>query len=333
MTRPWTDRRALLAGPLLVGSLGLGSLSLVGCGPRGSASPPLSGTTLRVATYRGNADTFAHQAGLGPAPYEVSLAQFASGTLIAQAINARGIDIGTMSEIPPIFVAQAPGNLVRLIAVLRGDVNNQVVLTPKGSPITRLGELRGKRVGYVQATTSHYILLRILQETGLKWSDIDPVSLSPQDGLAAFLQGSLDAWVIYGVIVQMARAKGANVLATGLHRLSGNYLVAASAEALADPNKRTAIADYLNRYRRILDWINQDDARYAAALGAATGVSPALYLEQFEQRSDRSALEPVTEAAIRSQQGVADVFRQAGVIPAPVDVRPLWRSSFNKELA
>ena len=292
----------------------------------------MDAVTLRGATYRGNADAFFTEAGVSNTPYKLSLAQFASGTLIAEAINARAIDIGGMSEIPPLFIANTPGNLVRIIAVLRGDVNNQVMLVPKGSTLSKISDLKGKRIGYVQATTSHYILLRLLDETGLTWSDITPVSLSPQDGLAAFQRGSLDAWVIYGVIVQQARAVGARVLTTALGRLSGNYVVSASADALADPGKRAAIEDYLQRYKKVLAWINADDARYAALLAKTTGVPAAYYLQEFEERSTRSSLEPVSDAAIASEQGVADVFFKAGVIPAKVDVRPLWDRSLASSL-
>lgn len=315
------ERRTMLAGALAVSA----------CSPRRPTAGEAD-VTLRGATYRGNADSFFNEAGVGAPPYHLSQAQFASGTLIAQAINARAIDIGGMSEIPPIFVAGAPGNLVRIIAVLRGDVNNQVVLVPARSRLSRLADLRGRRIGYVRATTSHYILLKLLEEAGLGWGDITPVALSPQDGLAAFQRGALDAWVIYGVIVQQARAAGARVLTTGLGRLSGNYVVAASSEALADRARRAAIADYLQRYRKVLAWINADDDRYAGLLAKATGVPARYYLQQFAARSAHSTLEPVSPAAIASEQGVADTFFKAGVIPAKVDVRPLWDASFGAAL-
>jgi sulfonate transport system substrate-binding protein len=310
-----------------------GGLALCACSPRRPAAGKPADVTLRGATYRGNPDSFFREAGAGDPPYHLTQAQFASGTLIAQAINARAIDIGGMSEIPPIFVVDAPGNLVRIIAVLRGDVNNQVVLVPAASKLSKPADLRGQRIGYVRATTSHYILLKLLDEAGLSWRDITPVALSPQDGLAAFQQGALDAWVIYGVIVQQARAGGARVLTTGLGRLSGNYVAAASSEALSDPARRAAIVDYLQRYRRVLAWINADDGRYASLLAKATGVPARYYLQQFDERSARSALLPVSDAAIASEQGVADTFFTAGVIPAKVDVRPLWDTSFASVLA
>ncbi len=135
--------------------------------------------------------------------------------------------------------------------------------------------------------------------------------------------------MIYGVIVQQARAAGAQILTTGLGRLSGNYVVAASSEALEDPARRDALGDYLRRYRTVLNWINADDERWAKARSDATGVPIAYYREEAKARSARPALVPVNAAAIASQQQVADVFAEAGVLSRKVDVRPLWDPRLN----
>jgi sulfonate transport system substrate-binding protein len=313
---------------LMVGGLSIAGLSMAGltaCSPQTDRkADSLSDLTLRVATYRGNPESFFDQAGVGTPPYKLARSQFVGGNLIAEAINARALDFGGMSEIPPIFVASQPGNQVRIVGVLRGDVNNQVVLVPKGSPIQKLQDLRGKRVGYVKATTSHYILLRLLKEAGLTWNDITPVALSPQDGLAAFQSGALDAWVIYGVIVYQAREAGARVLTTGLGRLSGNYLITAAQEALDDPLRLQAIGDYVRRYKQVFDWINADGDRWARVRSEATGVNAAYYQQEFKERSTPFKLTAISDDAIASQQAVADTFAAAGVIPAKVDVRPLW---------
>lgn len=314
------SRRHLLAGGLSVAGLP----ALAACSPKSSAPGSLEDLTLRAATYRGNLDAFFPQAGVADTPYKVAKSEFAGGNLIAEAINAGALDIGGMSEIPPIFVAGSPGNQVRIVAVLQGDVNNQVVLVPKDSRAQAFADLKGKRIGYVKATTSHYILLRLLDEAGLAWSDIKPVALSPQDGLAAFSSGAIDAWVIYGVVVQQARAAGARVLRTALGILSGNYLVAAAKSALDDPLKRQALGDYLGRYAKVAQWANADDARWAQARSVATNVPAALYLREFRERSAPTRLLRISDAAIASQQGVADAFATAGLIPGKVDVRPLW---------
>ena len=323
------SRRHLLAGGLSVA----GVSALAACSPKSSAPGSLEDLTLRAATYRGNLDAFFPQAGVADTPYKVAKSEFAGGNLIAEAINAGALDIGGMSEIPPIFVAGSPSNQVRIVAVLQGDVNNQVVLVPKDSKAQAFADLKGKRIGYVKATTSHYILLRLLDDAGLAWSDIKPVALSPQDGLAAFSSGAVDAWIIYGVIVQQARQAGARVLRTAKGILSGNYLIAAARAALDDDLKRQALGDYLGRYAKVADWVNADGARWAKVRGEATGVPAELYLREFQERSGPTRLIRISEAAIASQQKVADAFAAAGLIPAKVDVRPLWDDRLNSALA
>ncbi|PLR28816.1 aliphatic sulfonate ABC transporter substrate-binding protein [Caulobacter zeae] len=328
MTGLSLSRRDLMSGGLSIAGLslaGLTTVNLAACSPNGDdKAGSLDDLTLRVATYRGNPESFFGEAGIQAPPYKLARTQFAGGNLIAEAINARALDFGGMSEIPPIFVAAQPGNQVRIVGVLQGDVNNQVVLVPKGSPAKAFKDLKGKRVGYVKATTSHYILLRLLQEAGLAWSDIQPVALSPQDGLAAFQSGALDAWVIYGVIVYQAREAGARVLRTALGILSGNYLITAAKEALDDPVRFQALGDYVSRYKRVFDWINADGDRWARAREKATGVKAEYYAQEFREKSSPSILGPISEAAIASEQAVADTFAAAKIIPTRVDVRPLW---------
>jgi sulfonate transport system substrate-binding protein len=314
------SRRGVLAG----------AAGLAACAPRAGKPADL---TLRVGSYKGGVQTLFAAAGLTDTPYKIRYSELGAGNLIGEAINARALDVGSMSEIPPIFIAgKAP--LLRLIAVQKGDVNAQVVLVPAASPIRSPADLKGKRIGFVKATTAHYLLLRMLAEHGLTFADIEPIALSPQDGLAAFGRGALDAWVIYGVQGSIARGRlGARVLTTGLGRLSGNYVYAALNEALDDPPRRAAIVDYLRRTQRAYAWADKNPAAWADAQSKATGVPAAIYLQQNRERSAPTLLAPVEDGAIASEQAVADTFAKAGVIPAVVDVRPLWTTTLNKELA
>jgi len=312
------DRRTVLAG----------AAALAACS-RGST---LAGE-LRVGVFKGGVESFFGPAGEAATPYRATHAQFAAGNLIVEAIIAGALDLGSMSEIPPIFVAASHPPL-RQVAVLRGDVNSQVVLIPKDSPIRKLEELRGKTVGYVQATTSHYLLLKVLEEKGMTFADIRPVALTPQDGRAAFDRGSLDAWVAYGAQATLVRAKdGARVLATGLGRLSGNYLYAASPAALADPARRAAIVDYLRRVSRAYAWADAHPADAANLQSLATGAPAAIFELVRKERSAPETVGPVDAAAIVSQQTVAAGFGKAGVLPANIDVTDLWDRSLTPELA
>jgi len=296
-----------------------------------AAAVQLRDVTLRVGTYKGGDSAYFNEAGVSDIPYKTAVAEFAGGNLIVEALSSGSLDFGGMSEIPPIF-AVAGGAPMKVIAVLRGDVNNQVVLVPKNSSITDPAQFKGKRIGYVRSTTSHYFLIQLLKEHGLSFKDIEAVPLLPQDGLAAFKSGQLDAWVIYGLVVEFAKSQGARVLRTAKGYLSGNYVISASSQAIADPAKSQAIGDYLQRVAKVYDWINRNPDKWAARSGQIAGVPPQFFLNQVKNRSEPYKLIPVDDAAIKSQQKVADVFADAGLLARRIDVRPIWDTSFAKYL-
>ena len=297
-----------------------------------AAALQLRDTTLRVGIYKGGDSYYFNEAGVANLPYKTALAEFAAGNLIVEALSADSLDCGSMSEIPPIFAA-ASGAPLKVIAVLRGDVNNQVVLVPKNSAISDPAQFKGKRIGYARSTTSHYFLIKLLKEHGLTFKDIQPVALAPQDALAAFQSGQLDAWVIYGLVVELAKNQGARVLRTADGYLSGNYVISASTKAIADPLKHAAIGDYLQRLAKVYDWINRNPQPWAQKSGQLAGVPPQLFLNQVSARSQPYQLVAIDDAAIRSQQQVADVFADAGLLARRIDVTPLWDRSFARYLA
>ena len=308
-----------------------GGLLLTGCG-QGKLAAAGAGVLRASVTGKGDGDTrlLLKTVGLSPKGYSVHYSDFQSGHLVIEALNAGSLDYGGMSEIPPVFAAASTVQSFRQIGVMQGDVNNQVVLVPNGSKIDDLRGLKGKRVGYVRATTSQYFLIRMLESVGLGWDDITPVALNVSDGAAAFSQGSLDAWAIYGFPIQRAIAtEGARVLKTALGFLSGNYLVSAHVDALADPRKVEIIGDYIRLIRRALAWSASHQDEWAAVVSKDIGVSLAYVRDQFARKSDVYHLKPVTEAAIKSQQDVANLFAEQKLIPKAVDVRPLWDDRFN----
>jgi sulfonate transport system substrate-binding protein len=292
-------------------------------------------SALRVSiTGKGESDyrLLFKAAGIAP-DFPLAYSEFQSGHLVIEALNSGSLDFGGASEIPPVFAAASTIQSFRQIAVYHGDVNNQVVLVPKGSAIKDLAGLKGKRVGYVRATTSQYFLIQMLRSVGLAWSDIDAVALTVTDGAAAFSQGSLDAWAIYGFPIQRAIAtEGARILKTALGFLSGNYVLIAHSDALADAAKSRQIAAYMGLQRRALAWANANQDRWAAIVAADIGVPTSYVRDQFRRKSASFELRPVTRVAIASQQKVADVFTDAGLIPRRVDVRGLWDPRFNADL-
>lgn len=316
-------RRAALGGA----AAWTGAALLAGCGAGAARAE-----SLRVSvTGKGEADNRLLFAAAGIKPdFPISYADFDSGHLVVEALNSGALDFGGMSEIPPVFAAASTQQSFRQIAVYHGDVNNQVLLVPRGSTIATLADLKGKRVGYVRATTTQYFLIRMLQSAGLSWSDIEPVAMTVADGAAAFGHGGLDAWAIYGFPIQRAISNdGARILRTALGFLSGNYIVTAHKDAMADPRRANWIGQYLGLTRKAYAWAAANQDAWAKIVAGEIGVPVAFVQDQFRRKSDSYELRPVTSQAIQSQQEVADVFAAAGLLPRRVDVAPLWDSRFN----
>jgi len=293
----------------------------------------LGGTTLRVATYKGGWRALLQAAGLADTPYRIDWRELNNGVLHIEALNADALDIGSGSEIPAVFAARQKAN-VRLITRVREDLNNQVTLARKDTSIRSIADLKGKRVGYVRATTSHYFLYRQLAEAGLGFDDVQPINLSPTDGLSAYDRGDLDAWAIYGYNGQLARNRyGARVLKTGKGYLSGNFPVYANPRTLDDAHRRAATGDLLLRFRRAYAWANGHFSDYARVQNRETRVPVADLVAMFDQRSEDYALLPVTPDVVAQHQQVADVFARIGVLDGPANVAPLWDTSFNALVA
>ena len=319
------NRRAMLVGGVM-----LGGAVLASCHRRGAASD----TVLRAAiTGKGDSDIrlLLKTAGIAPEGFTIDYSTFPSGQQVIEAMNGGSLDVGSMSEIPPVFAAASATQSFRQIGIIHGDVNNQVLLVPKGSAIGDLAGLKGKRVGYVRATTSQYFLIRMLQSVGLGWGDITPIAMGVSDGAAAFSNGALDAWAIYGFPIQRAIAtEGARVLRTALGFLSGNYILSAHKDALADPATVDLIGRYIRLHKRGFAWATAHEDRWAQIAAQEIGVPLDYVRDQFRRKSDPYTIRPVTPDVIASQQRVADVFAAQKLIPGPVDMRPLWDDRFNR---
>lgn len=307
-------------------AMGFGAAGLVTAESRPArAADDLASVTLRVATFRGQDATLLPAAGQDKTPYAVQYAFFNNGSLITQAINAGAIDLGGWSEIPLVFAAAAKAD-IRVVAVLQGDTANQAVMVPKDSTARTVADLKGKRVGYVRATTAHFFLLKMLHQHGLGWNDIQPVNLGVSEGLTAMQSGAVDAWATYGYAIQMLQARsGARVLQNAVGILSGNYLIGVKPKLLEDAAARRAIADYIGRLDLSYRTLQRDPRRMARILSPVIQVPEPFIYDVWSHMSQPWRVLPVTPAAIASAQDVTDTFAAAKLIPAQVDVAP-WFS-------
>ncbi|MEU9954650.1 PhnD/SsuA/transferrin family substrate-binding protein [Streptomyces sp. NPDC050982] len=300
------------------------------------SSSDLSSVTLAVgATGWKNEEAVLKFAHLDDTPYKVKWSLFQGGDQQLQAVRAGALDLASSSEIPPVFAAADGSPNFKVVAVQRGTTLNQEVIVPKGSKVTGIAGLRGKKVGYVQNTTAHYFLYELLRRAGLKWSDIDAKPLLPNDGLAALNGGGIDAFASYGTSVITAHQQGAVTVGSGKDVLSGNFLWSARDNVLESPGRRAAAADLIARITKAYAYIRDGrEHEFAKVVAKATHQPVAQAEKDFRdaqaQRPTRART--VGDDTIASQQKVADAFTELGALKGKLDVKSFWSRALDTDL-
>jgi taurine transport system substrate-binding protein len=173
--------------------------TLAGCGNGAAAGGhDASKKTIRIA-YQAfpSGDLIVKDQGLlekALPDYKITWTKFDSGASINTAFVAKSIDIAAIGSSPVARGLSAPLNIpyqVGFVLDVAGD--NEALVARNGSGITDVAGLRGKKVATPFASTSHYSLLAALAQAGLKESEVDIVDLEPQDILAAWTRGDIDA--------------------------------------------------------------------------------------------------------------------------------------------
>jgi sulfonate transport system substrate-binding protein len=133
---------------------------------------------------------------IGKLPFKVSWSDFTSGPPMLQAMGAGSVDIGGVGNAPPVFAA-AGGSKIAIVGAYQANPLGSALLVPKGSPITSVAQLKGKRIAVAQGSSADYHLLTVLTKAGLSVHDVTLTYLQPAAGLAALSSGHVDAWDIW----------------------------------------------------------------------------------------------------------------------------------------
>ena len=217
--------------------------------------------------------------------YKITWTKFDSGASINTAFLGRSIDIAAIGSSPVARGLSAPLNIPYQVAfVLDVAGDNEALVARNGSGVTDVAGLRGKKVATPFASTAHYSLLAALDKAGVKESEVTIVDLEPQDILAAWTRGDLDAaysWL------------------PSLDELKKNGKVLISSKELATAGKPTldlgvvstafiqAHPEAVDAWRKVeaqaLDVIANDPAAASKAVGQELNLSPEDAQRQLSQ--------------------------------------------------
>ncbi len=118
-------------------------------------------------------------------------------------LNGSSIDFGSTAGAAALL-GKANGNPIKSVYVYSKPEWTALVTRPD-TGITKIEDLKGKRVAVTRGTDPHIFLLRALDSVGLTEDDIKVVLLQHPDGFRALDSGQVDAWA--GLDPHMAKGE------------------------------------------------------------------------------------------------------------------------------
>ncbi len=253
---------------------------------------------------------------LAPQGVVVKWVEFPAGPQLLEGLNVGAIDVGFVGEAPPIF-AQAAGARFVYVGNDPASPTTEAVVVPKDSPLKSVADLKGRRIALNKGSNVHYLLVKLLEKNGLKYSDVTPVFLPPADARAAFEKGAVDAWAIWDPFLAAAEHQiNARQLADGTGVVNSySYYLAQTDFARANPH---VIRELFANTQEAAKTVQADIPRAAALIAPLQGLDVAVVETSLKRY--RYGVVPLTAAVVAEQQKVADTFYDLKLIPKPVRI-------------
>lgn len=234
-----------------------------------------------------------------------------------ELLNSRSIDFGSTAGAAALL-GKANGNPIKGVYIFSKPEWTALV-TQKGSSITKVEDLKGKKVAATKGTDPYIFLLRALDQVGLSDKDLEIVQLQHADGRTALERGDVDAWA--GLDPHMAK--------TELEQGSALFYRNADFNTYGFLNVREAFATehpaYVERvikaYEKARQWSLENPDELKAILAREAKLSDTVAAKQLE-RTDLS--NPVIGQVHKDTiLAAGDVLKRSGVISATVNVNEI----------
>ncbi|MCX6249738.1 MAG: aliphatic sulfonate ABC transporter substrate-binding protein [Bacteroidetes bacterium] len=142
---------------------------------------------------------------LGVKGINVEYTQFQTLPTINEAFATGKIDVVFEAE-PPAIIGKASGIDITIRDISCSLV--QEVLVHQNSTIKTIADLKGKKIALLSGTSSHYGVLKMLKENGIKQNEVQILDMMFSDAKAAFESGQVDAWAAAPPLVEQEEIAG-----------------------------------------------------------------------------------------------------------------------------
>jgi sulfonate transport system substrate-binding protein len=237
-----------------------------------------------------------------------------------ELLNSKSADFGSTAGAAAL-IGKANGNPIKSVYVFSKPEWTALVVR-SDSKITKVEDLKGKKVAVTRGTDPHVFLLRALDKVGLSEKDIELVPLQHPDGRNALEKGDVDAWAGLDPLMAATEVdKGSRLFFRDANLNTYGVLNVREAFAIQYP---AYVRKVINAYEKARIWALQNPAEFKAILARDAKLNDAVATRVLE-RTDLS--DPVIgEKQIKTIAAAGDVLKKSGVIKDSVDVEILVKT-------
>jgi NitT/TauT family transport system substrate-binding protein len=247
---------------------------------------PMAATSVKLATttwigygpfYVAEAMGFYSKYGV-----EAHLQTFSDPAMLPPALASAAVD-GALMTYDQVIGAVAQGQSFKVVMPIDYSNGGDAILA--AAPLTKVSELKGKKVAYAPLSPSDFLMAYALQVNGMTEKDIQPVNMAPEAVPAAMVSGAAPGGVTYEPSVSQILSTG------GGKKFSVIYSSKDAPGLITDvlvfdgkriPKQTAIIPGVIKGYVDGLAYMKEKPAEAAKIIGKALGVTDKDVMEQLQ---------------------------------------------------
>ncbi|MDF2935692.1 MAG: taurine transporter substrate-binding protein [Paenibacillaceae bacterium] len=226
---------------------------------------------------------------------KVNFKKFDSGRDVNNAFASKSIDIGLLGSTPAsVGIATGLEYEVFWIHDVIGAAESLAV--KNSAKVNSVKELAGKKVAVPFSSTAHYSLLNALKLEGVKAADVKILDMQPNDILAAWQRGDIDAAYVWNPVLGKLLADGKVLTDSG--KLAEKGIVTADVGVVSKDfagKYPDLVASYIKIQQKAYDLYKSKPDEAAEALAKGLGIDKAEALKQTNDLIWLSGKEQVSD--------------------------------------
>lgn len=200
-----------------------------------------SPTPMQVARAEGKFD-----AATG---WTIEWRQFGSGTEVIAAMASGDVQVAELGS-SPLSIGTSQGLDIQLFMIAQGLGTAESLIATKASGVTKLEDMKGKRIAVPVGSTAHYSLMGALSHAGIAETDVTIVNLPADQIAAAWDSGQVDGAFIWEPVQNQILQSGTFIVGADQTATWGfptfDGWVVNTAFAAANPDAMVAFAKTMN---------------------------------------------------------------------------------------